>query len=356
MNRYRIFLAVVLASAMTVVGTAAPQIGDKAPAIKVAKWVTSQPAALPDESTSGKHVFLVEFWATWLPKSLKNIPHLAGLQKKYEKDGLVVIGISNEEPETIVEFINKKQGMSYYVGSDDEMATSTAWTDDVPEIPYAFLVNQSGTVVWQGDSFTESEAMDKAIEQVLAGKYDVEAAKRAAMAAREFDRLMSELQPAFAIKDRDKVFKLLDQMVALKPLELQPYLIKRQALAEFDMADKIPEWDNRILEAFKDSAATLRQIARFELDKDLVHRSPALLLRSILRANDVAKGRDAETMALLARSQCELGMIDAAIASQTKAVALATDEAKDYYRKVLDYYKAAQKLSEDQRRTHAGDE
>ena len=349
MNQCQLCVAVVLFSISARLGLAAPQIGDKAPPIKVAKWVTQQPPALPGEDKAKKHVYLVEFWATWCPPCLTSIPHLAKLQKKHKEAGLVVIGISNEDIRTIQEFIDKKQKMAYCVASDDEMETTSAWTKDIEYIPHAFLVDRSGVVVWQGAPVPpDVEAMDKAIEQVLAGKYDIEAAKRAALTAKKFEELAMAVYPAYVAGDRDKLFELLDQMIALKPLELHPYLIKRDRLREFDMADSLPVWDAKILETFKDSAVDMRRLAEFELQKDLAERSPKMMLHCALRADELTKGGDAEALVVLARVQCELGMLDSAIATQEKALAAASKEAKERSGKVLAYYKTARKLGLEQ--------
>ncbi len=355
MNRNCIPLATVMLCVAASVGSAAPRVGDKAPAIKVASWVGGRTPVLPGEPQAEKHIFLIEFWATWCPPCLKSIPHLAGLHQKHEKDGLVVIGVSNEEPRTIEEFIEKKkQKMPYYVASDDEMATTTAWTEDIPAIPHTFLVDRTGTVVWQGNPLAEAKAMDQAIVDLLAGKFDLQAAKLAATTARKFNKLMSELQPAYVARDKEKVFQILDQMIALRPDELQPYLIKWQLLREFDLADQLEAWDAKIMEEFKDSGPAMRQLAEVELGQDYADRNPRMLLGYVARANELAQGQDAETLSLLARVQCELGMVEAAIASQTQAAELAPEGKKEYYGKVLKYYQAVRKLAQEQPHIEAG--
>lgn len=335
---------IIVIVCLTGIAHAAPQIGDKAPAIKVAKWITEQPPAIPGEKKAEKHVFLIEFWATWCPPCIKSIPHLGDLQKKHKKAGLVVIGVSNEEPETISKFIDKKMKMPYHVASDDEMATTIPWTEGIPTIPHAFLVNKEGIVVWEGNPLDIS-IMDTVIEKVLAGKYDLDAAKNTAMNSRKYEKLMTELQPAYAMKDKDKIFDILDQLIAIKPLETHAYLIKRSMLAEFDMADQIPAWDKTIEEALKDSPEAMLNLASTEISKDFSDRRPAFLLRCARRASKLNKQRDANALALLARASCELGMIDEAIKAQSKAVAISKDEAKEYHEKVLTYYKAARDIA-----------
>lgn len=324
---------------------AAPQVGDKAPAIKVAKWITSKPASLPGEKKNDKHVYLVEFWATWCPPCLKSIPHLAKIHTKYKKNGLVIISISNEEPETIAAFIDKKMKMPYAVGSDDDMATTIAWGENMA-IPNAFIVSGDGIILWQGHPL--SDAMEKTIEQALAGKFDIETAKTEALASRKFEQLMAELMPAVEAKDKDKVFDLLDRMIALRPLSLHPYLIKREQMREFGMAEQIPQWEETTFTALKDSLTAMRDLATLERRRDIAERNAKLLLRSALRANELSDSRDADILQLLALIQCELGMIDKAIASQQQAVALAAAEEKDHFGKVLKYYQTARELAREE--------
>ena len=334
---------------------ASPKIGDKAPAVSVAKWITEKPPALPGDKGGEKRVFLVEFWATWCPPCLKSIPHLAKLQKKHRKAGLLILGISNEEPKTIEAFIKSKMKMPYFVGNDDDMKTTSAWTDDIQTIPHAFLVNKSGTVVWSGNPL-DMDVMDKVIEQVLAGKYDLEAAKSAAATEEKFKTLLMELNAARTTHNEKEIFKILDRMIALRPHALHPYLIKRESLREFGREDEIADVEARIEATFKDDASALRLIVQIEQNKDLTQRNPGLMLRCVLRSNKLAQGRDPDTLAALAYVQCELGMVDAAIESQAQAVALGSGEMLPHYKKTLDYYETVRTLRAKHLRSAATDD
>ncbi len=346
----------VLLAGLTVLGPlvmpvrAGVQIGDTAPAVKVSKWMNRQPPVLPGDKDASRHVFLVEFWATWCGPCLKSIPHLAELHKNHEKDGLVIIGVSNEEPEKIARFMDKhekekKLVMPYFVACDEEMTTTTGWAKDVETIPHAILVDRTGKVVWVGNPLADLSAFDDAIAQTLAGKYDVETAKKAAAAAEKYETLMSDLKVAYTTGDKDAVFKTLDEMISLKPQELQPFLIKRQMLIEFDMTDRVSQWDAQIEAAMRDSAQGLRDLVAFELQKNLGERNPGLLIRCATRASEITDGRDAETLAALAEVQCQLGMIDAAIATQRRALGMASEEWREEMKKVLAYYEGAKAIA-----------
>ncbi|HVP09584.1 MAG TPA: TlpA disulfide reductase family protein [Phycisphaerae bacterium] len=352
MNLSRVLLALIIVTLITTSSQASPQVGDKAPEVKIAKWMTKQPPSLPGDKDADKHVFLVEFWATWCGPCWKSIPHLSELQKKYEKDGLIIIGVSNEEPETIAKFIgSEKEGktmsMDYFVGADDEAATSKAWANDILGIPWAFLVDKSGVVMWQGNPL--DPMFDSLLDKVIAGKLDLEAAKKIAANDKKFTDLMADLQTAYAMRDEAKIFSIIEELIPLKPMELQPYMIKRQMFVEFKKEDQVPAWNNKVIELFKDRPDSLSQIVQVELSKEPSQRDAALMIHCTSRLIESVKEPDAETLALFAHVQYECGMIDAAIDTQTKAVAAATKAIREDNQKALDYYKSLKQYAKDLR-------
>lgn len=61
MNAYRPGLATLIVACVFAAPALATDLGDAAPALKVEKWVKGGPVDVKD----GKHVYVVEFWATW---------------------------------------------------------------------------------------------------------------------------------------------------------------------------------------------------------------------------------------------------------------------------------------------------
>jgi len=64
------------------------------------------------EQFKGK-VVVLDFWATWCPPCRGEIPGYVELQKKYGKDGLLIVGISMDDkgPEPVKEFV-QEQGIN----------------------------------------------------------------------------------------------------------------------------------------------------------------------------------------------------------------------------------------------------
>ena len=153
--------AVSLAYAIDVQAGGSDLLGKQPPEIKAAGFINADtPPTLA--ALKGK-VAVVEFWATWCPPCRKSIPDLIKLQTAKAKEGLVIVGLSNEEKEKVEEFA-KKIGMTYIVGYGSESGNDYG----ADTIPRAFVVGKDGMVAWTGNPL--EKAFESAVETALAAK------------------------------------------------------------------------------------------------------------------------------------------------------------------------------------------
>lgn len=76
-------------------------------------------------------VVLVDFWATWCPSCVKQMPHTVELHEKYHDQGLTVITVSLDDPESQSKIpqvlraggANMKNYVSAHGGSEKSMET-----------------------------------------------------------------------------------------------------------------------------------------------------------------------------------------------------------------------------------------
>lgn len=91
--------------------------------------------------TKGK-VVLVNFWATWCPPCIAEMPSMQKLYTDY-KDKIEFVFISNENAETIQRFFNKKE----YSFNAYTPISSAPEPFNVTSIPRTFLLDKTGRIV-----------------------------------------------------------------------------------------------------------------------------------------------------------------------------------------------------------------
>jgi thiol-disulfide isomerase/thioredoxin len=134
-------------------------LNQKAPELTVEKWLSGKP------STEGKFV-LIDFRATWCGPCIKAIPELNEFQKKYE-DNLVVIGISDESPDTVAKFSSPQ--IEYFSAIDTKATTKKIL--GVSGIPHVIILDPEGIVRWEGFPFLDGHELSSAVLDKIFTKY-----------------------------------------------------------------------------------------------------------------------------------------------------------------------------------------
>jgi thiol-disulfide isomerase/thioredoxin len=99
-------------------------------------------------------VLVVDFWATYCPPCVRQVPKLAELSRKYRDKGLEVIGLTADDradQKEVVEFL-KKAGADYTVGYENQWLSSAFLKGTEDEtgrnpIPQLFVISREGRVV-----------------------------------------------------------------------------------------------------------------------------------------------------------------------------------------------------------------
>lgn len=131
------------------------------------------------ESSDGKRsvfseykgkVLVLDFYATWCGPCRNSVPHLIGLQKKHEDEGLVVVGLNVGGPgdEQEVPAFAKEFGIQYTLATPDE-DLATFLLADQDAIPQTFVFDRQGQLVERfiGYGSGTGARLDKAVESGL---------------------------------------------------------------------------------------------------------------------------------------------------------------------------------------------
>ena len=226
--------ALLLGLGFTIFTTHAAELGDPAAELQIKKWVKGEPVKLDDD----KKIYVVEFWATWCPPCRTSIPHLTEVQNRFKDKGVVIIGISDEPENTVSKFVDQMGSkMDYRVAIDDGRKTSAGYMGayGVNGIPHAFIVKDQ-KVIWEGHPMA---GLDKTLEQIVAGEYDIESAKtqsRLASLMDQFREAVAKGEEAEADKVAAEIKKLAASSPTLLPAgafnpEMEKKNVQRQMLS-----------------------------------------------------------------------------------------------------------------------------
>lgn len=376
------------------------ELGLPAPPLEISDWIKGKPVTLA-EGLSNK-VFVVEFWGTYCPPCIENIPHLTKLQKQY-KDQVVIVSISGEDAPTVKKFVAKMGAkMDYTVALDRESKTISTYMAEfsAPPIPWAFIVDRQGLVAWSGSPLI---GFDDALADVVAGKHDLEKTKRRAAARQQLnqyvqmtfqletlgrnleglDRELGGIEPGkqFSAAEirRSIQFSMVqtdyEQAVlrGVQGAELEALNRRLDELAakNFDLAGfreavgaqktfrdymttvTAQNPDQKLLADLTAQLAAnklkdptqLRYYAWMILnDGDNKHRDTGLALKLAQQAVDVAKNGDPLVMHVYARALFESGKVAEAVKHEQLALDTTEDEAwQRQFKEALEKYKTAAK-------------
>jgi thiol-disulfide isomerase/thioredoxin len=313
--------------------TASLTIGDPAPRLRLGNWVKGKPVA----DFEREHVYVVDFWATWCTPANKSIPMLSDLERKYADKGVRVIGVSvfEEKPCDVAPFVERQgERMNYAVACDlvldgataSQGAMALSWLKASGEIslPTAFIVDRAGRIVWIGDSMSVAGPL----EQVVAGTWDLEAAKAAHALRARVRELRALLNKQVRTKAWAKVLETTEEMRALAPdTERSTIAWRFRALIELARDEEAYVCARTAFESVaRDDAYALNLIAWTIVDptaKARPGRDLDLALSIAERATELTERQNAGILDTLATVQFERGSLRLAVDTQEEAVRLA---------------------------------
>jgi len=93
-------------------------------------------------------VVLVDFWATWCPPCVAEMPHLKAVYEKYHNKGFEIVGISLDQSETALRDFIKKNSIPWTQVFDGKgWESSLAGKYGVDMIPTMYLLDADGKIV-----------------------------------------------------------------------------------------------------------------------------------------------------------------------------------------------------------------
>jgi thiol-disulfide isomerase/thioredoxin len=120
-------------------------------------------------------VVVLDFYATYCPPCLEEVPHLVKLQKRYGPQGFRVVGLNvggEEDQAKVPDFVKRFQ-IQYELANPDE-ETVDMFLAGNSSIPQTFVFDRQGQLVkhFVGFDQTVASQLERAIESALGAKSD----------------------------------------------------------------------------------------------------------------------------------------------------------------------------------------
>jgi len=115
-------------------------------------------------------VVLLDFWATWCPPCRMSIPEMIKLQEKFREKGLVIFGISMDDPQMVTDeqlrFFKEKVGINYSVLRVNRQVLQNYFGDEQISIPTMFVIDRDGKIRDKLVGFRPG-ALEKSVSEIL---------------------------------------------------------------------------------------------------------------------------------------------------------------------------------------------
>jgi len=314
-----------LISLLSMVTISFLSIGDPAPSLEGTQWLKGTAPVFK------KQITVIEFWKNSCGNCRAQIPHMTSLQQKYG-DRISIAALSKEPLETIEEFL-KKNGdrMGFAVGKINK-DLSEHYMTGIPGVPYAYVVNRDGLIIWKG----HPSAIDEIIAKAVEGTVDVERLKKISDIEESLNAVLysndpEQIRPIFhELLEADPTNELaLKVGIEVAIYDSEPGIIK-------EIFDKIQLAG---LSGYKSNSFAKMLVTQSEIE----YRYPEAALKFALHAIKEDPDND-EYMDTYANVLYCLGDIEKAIEWGKKA--LARNPNNNSYRSRLDYYLSIRKIRE----------
>lgn len=114
-----------------------PLVSDSHSQVTLSEWTKNQPV-------------LLNFWATWCPVCVEEMPDLNDLAEKYKDQGLKVLAVNIQESSGEVKTFMKRNVLNFPVVLDAEGEVAEKY--GIVALPVSILVAKGGKIIYYGFS------------------------------------------------------------------------------------------------------------------------------------------------------------------------------------------------------------
>ncbi len=117
-------------------------------------------------------ITVINFWATWCPPCVEEVPKLNRLYTRYKTSGIQIIGIAMDKDSlNLLDQFVKKNDVSYLVLVGNEQTLSNLSTGALGKyfqgIPTTLLMDKNGQIYKRFDGSFDTEQLEEGLKALL---------------------------------------------------------------------------------------------------------------------------------------------------------------------------------------------
>jgi len=130
---------------------------------------------LPDLEGKARHikewdgkVILINFWATWCPPCVREMPGFIEVREQYAKQGFEIIGIAIDNAESVRKFVTRL-GVNYPIlhGQSDASMVASHYGNGMEMLPFSVMIDRQGKIQFARAGELTKAALEKTLKKLL---------------------------------------------------------------------------------------------------------------------------------------------------------------------------------------------
>jgi thiol-disulfide isomerase/thioredoxin len=113
-------------------------------------------------------ILIVNFWASWCPPCLEEMPALIEIQNRYAPQGVQVLGVAIDDPEQARAFMQTQDvNFPVIIGVDDAMDLGKRMGNRISTLPYTAIFDQTGKTIYAQPGKISKIYLEQTIKPLL---------------------------------------------------------------------------------------------------------------------------------------------------------------------------------------------